>query len=149
MKWREAILNPMVMATLLGTTCGVAKVAFPAWMSHALKMLADVSIPLMLFSLGVRMRDLTFRDWHLPVLGAIVCPVSGLLIAPFLAGPLGLTATQADVLLLFAALPPAVLNFLLAERYQREPQQVASIVLIGNLASVVFVPLTLAWALHA
>jgi len=36
----------------------------------------------------------------------------------------------------------------LAERYQREPQQVASIVLIGNLASIVFVPLALAWALH-
>jgi predicted permease len=111
-------------------------------------MLGDVSIPLMLFSLGVRMRDLSFRDWHLPVLGAIVCPVSGLIIAPFLGRPLGLTDMQADVLLLFASLPPAVLNFLLAERYQREPQQVASIVLIGNLASIVFVPLALAWALH-
>lgn len=148
MNWSEAILNPMVLATVAGTICGVLKVTFPAWLVPALKMLGDVSIPLMLFSLGVRMRDLSFRDWHLPVLGAIVCPVSGLMIAPFLARPLGLTDVQADVLLLFASLPPAVLNFLLAERYQREPQQVASIVLIGNLASIVFVPLALAWALH-
>ncbi len=148
MNWSEAILNPMVLATIAGTTCGVLKVSFPAWLVPALKMLGDVSIPLMLFSLGVRMRDLSFRDWHLPVLGAIVCPVSGLMIAPFLGHPLGLTDMQADVLLLFASLPPAVLNFLLAERYQREPQQVASIVLIGNLASIVFVPLALAWALH-
>jgi malate permease and related proteins len=144
----EAILNPMVMATVAGTICGVLKVSFPGWLSPALKMLADVSIPLMLFSLGVRMRDLSFRDWHLPVLGAIVCPVSGLVIAPFLAGPLALSEMQADVLLLFAALPPAVLNFLLAERYQREPQQVASIVLIGNLASIAFVPVALAFALR-
>jgi hypothetical protein len=148
MNWTEAILNPMVLATIAGTICGVLKVTFPAWLVPALKMLGDVSIPLMLFSLGVRMRDLSFRDWHLPVLGAIVCPVSGLIIAPFLGRPLGLTDMQADVLLLFASLPPAVLNFLLAERYQREPQQVASIVLIGNLASIVFVPLALAWALH-
>ena len=148
MNWSEAILNPMVLATIAGTTCGVLKLSFPAWLVPALKMLGDVSIPLMLFSLGVRMRDLSFRDWHLPVLGAIVCPVSGLMIAPFLGRPLGLTDMQADVLLLFASLPPAVLNFLLAERYQREPQQVASIVLIGNLASIVFVPLALAWALH-
>ena len=57
------------------------------------------------------------------------------------------TLVTPKLLLLFASLPPAVLNFLLAERYQREPQQVASIVLIGNLASVVFVPVALAFAL--
>ena len=34
----------------------------PAWLVPALKMLGDVSIPLMLFSLGVRMRDLILRD---------------------------------------------------------------------------------------
>jgi predicted permease len=147
-RWREALANPMVVATVAGTLCGAAQVTFPGWLTPALKMVADVSIPLMLFSLGARMRDLSFRDWHLPVLGAIVCPVSGLLIAPFLIRPLALSDMQGDVLLLFAALPPAVLNFLLAERYKREPQQVASIVLIGNLASIVFVPFALAWALH-
>ena len=77
----------------------------------------------------------------------LFCLVSGLLIAPFLAALLGLSETQSSVLLPFASLPPAVLNFLLAERYQREPKQVASIVLIGNLASVVFVPVALAFAL--
>ena len=40
----------------------------------------------------------------------------------------------------FGALPPAVLNFLFAERYKQEPQRVASIVLIGNLMSIGFVP---------
>jgi predicted permease len=44
-------------------------------------------------------------------------------------------------------LPPAVLNFLFAERYKQEPQRVASIVLIGNLAALIFLPLALAWVL--
>jgi predicted permease len=48
----------------------------------------------------------------------------------------------------FALLPPAVLNFLIADRYQQEPAKVAAIVLIGNLGSVVFVPLGLALALR-
>ena len=48
---------------------------------------------------------------------------------------------------MFGALPPAVLNYMLAERYGQEPDKVASMVLIGNLATVVFMPLALAVAL--
>jgi len=33
--------------------------------------------------------------------------------------------------MLFASLPPAALNYLLAERYQQEPERVASLVLIA------------------
>jgi len=40
-----------------------------------------------------------------------------------------------------------VLNFLIAEEYRQEPEKVASIVLLGHLASLVFVPLALALAL--
>ncbi len=50
---------------------------------------------------------------------------------------------QDDQLLLFAALPPAVLNYLIAERYDQEPEQVATLVLIGNLGSLVAVPVAL------
>jgi len=54
---------------------------------------------------------------------------------------------QAGMLILFGALPPAVLNFLFAEQYRQEPARVASIVLLGNLAAVFCLPLALAWVL--
>ena len=60
---------------------------------------------------------------------------------------LGLDATQRGLLILFGCLPPAVLNFMVAEQFRQEPGKVASIVLIGNVLSVVFVPLGLALAL--
>jgi predicted permease len=60
---------------------------------------------------------------------------------------LTLPKTQAGVLFLFGALPPAVLNFLFAERYNQEPTKVASIVILSNLASVVTLPAALAYAL--
>jgi hypothetical protein len=37
-----------------------------------------------------------------------------------------------------------VTNFIFAERYQQEPDKVASIVMIGNAAALFFVPLALA-----
>jgi predicted permease len=50
---------------------------------------------------------------------------------------------QVGQLLLYGALPPAVMNFLVAERYNQEPERVAALVLIGNLGSVVAMPVTL------
>jgi predicted permease len=40
-------------------------------------------------------------------------------------------------------LPPAVFCFMVAERYRQEPDKVASIVLLGNLAALAFVPVGL------
>ena len=51
------------------------------------------------------------------------------------------------MLLVFGSLPPAVLNFLFAERYHQEPERVASIVLLGNLAALVTLPLALSLVL--
>jgi predicted permease len=54
---------------------------------------------------------------------------------------------ESALLVIFGALPPAVLNYLFAERYGQEPDKVASIVLVGNLAAVLFLPLALAMVL--
>jgi predicted permease len=54
---------------------------------------------------------------------------------------------QLAQLLVFAALPPAVLNFMLAERYSVEPPKVAAVVLLGNLASLLVLPGVLFWVL--
>ena len=51
------------------------------------------------------------------------------------------------MLLLFSALPPAVLNYIVAEQYQQEPDTVAAIVMIGNLASLITMPTVLYFAL--
>ncbi len=52
------------------------------------------------------------------------------------------------LLMLSVALPPAVLNYMLCEQYQCQPDKVASIVLGGNALSVVVIPLAVWLALH-
>ena len=44
----------------------------------------------------------------------------------------------------FGALPPAVSSFIFAERFNQEPEKVASIVMIGNASALFFIPLALA-----
>ena len=141
------IVNPMMVGTAIGLAFALARPPFPQPLFDALKLLGDACIPMMLFALGIRMVDVTARDWRIGVVGAIVCPVVGLVGAFVADALLALDATGRGQLFLFAALPPAVLNFMLAEVYQQEPEKVASIALIGNLAAVAFVPAALALGL--
>jgi len=143
MLWRI----PVVFAAIAGLTVAVLKI--PVWqpLVIAIKMLGDVSVPLLLFSLGVRMTDVSFGEWKLSVGSALLRQLAGMVIAYGVIQLLGLEGRDAAMLLVFGALPPAVLNFLFAERYQQEPQRVASIVLVGNLAALIFLPLALALVL--
>lgn len=138
---------PVVFAAIAGLAVAVVKI--PIWppLVIAIKMLGDVSVPLLLFSLGVRMTDVSFGEWKVAAGSALLRPLLGMAVAVGVTRLLGLQGREAAMLLVFGALPPAVLNFLFAERYKQEPQRVASIVLIGNLAALLFLPLALALVL--
>ena len=73
----------------------------------------------------------------------MLCPLSGLVLAAPMILWLDLSGLQAASLWVFAALPPAVLNYLVAEQYRQEPHKVASLVLIGNLGSLIVMPIVL------
>ncbi|MFD2191943.1 AEC family transporter [Pistricoccus aurantiacus] len=140
---RQLLRIPIVIASLAGLAVNLVDVPLPEWLLEGTHMLGEISIPLMLFALGVRMLDIDFSGWKLGLLGAILCPLSGLLMAiPFVLW-FNLSGLQASTLWVFAALPPAVLNYLVAEQYRQEPHKVASLVLIGNLGSLVVMPLVL------
>jgi malate permease and related proteins len=140
--------NPMVLATFAGFAFALLQPEAPEWLMLAIKITGDAMIPLMLISLGVRMATVSWGGWNVGVIGALVCPLTGIAMAALLSPVLGLDATQSGLLILFGCLPPAVLNFMVAEQYNQEPAKVASIVLIGNVASMVFVPLGLSLALR-
>ncbi len=144
-RWSIKVIfrNPMIIATIAGISVSVLQVAIPEFLRLPIHLLGQVSIPLLLFSLGVRMLAIDFRNWQIGAMGALICPVSGLIAAWLFLQVVDLPADQVPVLLLFSALPPAVLNFLVAERFSQEPQKVASIVLIANFASVVVIPVVL------
>lgn len=110
----------------------------------AVKLLGDISIGLMIFSIGVRLATAQLGAWRIGVVGASVTPLTGMLVAWVLGLTLPLTPTEQDMLFVFGALPPAVSSFIFAERYKQEPEKVASIVIIGNVAALFFIPLALA-----
>jgi predicted permease len=146
-KFAHLLRNPMVWSTFAGFALALTHPPLPEWLSVAVKLVGDALIPMMLLSLGVRLADVRWDAVRLGVVGGVACPATGLAAALALAPLLGLDPTQKGLLILFGALPPAVLNFMVAEAFRQEPGKVASIVLVGNTLSVVFVPIGLTLAL--
>ena len=93
------------------------------------------------------MLSVDFKLWKVGTAGALLCPLSGVALALLSQQWLQLSSEQFAYLVLFGTLPPAVLNYMVAERYNQDPQQVASIVLIGNIGSLLLIPITLAFVI--
>lgn len=138
---------PTVLAGVAGLAVSTAGVGVWPPLMTAIRMLGDISIPLMLFALGVRMTDSRMTSLGLGVIGAVARPLIGMGLAWLCALALPMPPDQQAMLLVFGALPPAVLNYIFAERYHQEADKVASIVLIGHLASLLFLPFALALTL--
>jgi predicted permease len=133
--------NPIIIGMIIGLFLYGFKLHLPDFLLSGLKLLSDVAIPLTLVTLGVKLAEANWIHWKEGLLGAVLRPLSGL--------PFGLLAIYfipmsdnlKPLILLFSVLPPAVLNAPLAERYQQEPEKVAAMVMVGNLLTVLYMPI--------
>ncbi len=139
---------PMVLATILGLLFSLSGWTLAPMLTISIEMLGQIAIPLMLFSLGVRLTTVDLSAWKIGLVGAIMCPLTGLLILICINPFIDLPKLQYELLIIFSILPPAVLNFIVAEKYQQQPGQVASIVILGNLSSLIMIPLALLYVLN-
>ena len=145
--WKGLVLNPVNVATLAGLAVNFGRIEIPAFILSPVAMLGQIVIPLMLFSLGVRMLDVKRSQLKTGLVGGVVRPIVGLLSAAVAAWLIPLGGYQYGLLLIFSALPPAVLNFLFAEQYLQDSALVASLVLVGNAISAIVMALILWWVL--
>lgn len=115
----------------------------PKWLNDTTKLIGDMTIPLMLITLGVSLGTLKAgglrRSAGLAVLRLAMGFAAGLLAATLL----GLQGAERAVLILQAAMPVAVFNYLFAQRYGTEPQAVAGAVVVSTVLSFATLPLLL------
>jgi len=135
--------SPILIATLLGLFVNLVDLQFWLPMTQMLDLLGDAAIPLLLFTLGTRLIGINYNDWKLGALGSILCPLSGVIVMLLIIQFVELEHLHYQQLILFAVLPPAVLNHMMAEKYNQQPETVASIVMIGNVGSLIVLPVAL------
>ncbi|MCU7851853.1 MAG: AEC family transporter [Candidatus Thiodiazotropha sp. (ex Monitilora ramsayi)] len=143
----QLLKNPVFLSTLTGIAAHITDWHTPALLLPGLEMLSQVAIPLMLVALGVRLIHVDISHWKAGLAGAILCPATGIISAVAAILLLQPSEEMRKILLLFSILPPAVMNFLLAERFHRSSNEVASMVAFGNLASLAIIPFALVFIL--
>ena len=139
----EILRTPIIIAVLLGILFNISNIPIPGLLAKPIAMLGQVTIPLMLFSLGVRLTRVNWNDFSVGLTIAVFCPLVGVSLALLICQFLPLSELNQNILILFGVLPPAVVNFMLAEQYDCEAEKVASMVLVGNLASIISIPVVL------
>ncbi|MDD9941144.1 MAG: AEC family transporter [Myxococcales bacterium] len=141
----EMFKAPFVHAAALGLSVRFLEIPVPKVVHAAAELLGQAAIPTMLFSLGCRLATV-----ELGAIGLALQATAIRLLGGFGAGwvavmLLGSTGMSRAVILLQASMPAAVINFVLAEKYDRDPHLVSSIIAVSILASLVSVPILLAW----
>jgi len=138
---------PFLYAAVLAVGCSQAQVAIPDWFLKSLKLLGDVTIPLMLLGLGCALAEFGARAWPRQTAFSLARILLGLLGGLAVASVFGLTGAERGVLIIESAMPVAVFNYFFAREYGAHEEEVAGMVLISTVLSYVLLPAILLVAL--
>ncbi len=137
--------SPLTWAVIITVGVVASGVAVPTWITRTTTLLGDIAIPLMLLTLGVSLSKMHPESLGRSATLSLVRLGLGVSAGLLLTTLLGIEGLTRKVLVLQASMPVGVLNYLFAQRYARSPEQVASLVLVSTLVSVVSIPVLLAW----
>ena len=141
----KLLKEPIVWGAVLGAICLYFNIKTPVFITNSLELTGQIAIPLMLITLGVsvarlKLTNLT-RGFSIVCFRTLIC----LLFSVSVAFALNLPEVAAAVLILQLTTPIAVTSYLLSERFNRNPNDVASLVIISTLMSVFYIPIILSF----
>ncbi len=99
-----------------------------------------MTIPLMLLMLGASLARLRIKTARNAVSLSVIRIVTGGAIDYAITFMLELHGAAQSVLIMQCAMPVAVYNYLFAQKWNNEPEEVAGLVVVSTLASIVTVP---------
>jgi malate permease and related proteins len=141
--FRTLARTPLLWAVVAAVLVLSLELAVPEWLLNTTQLIGDVSIPLMLLTLGVSLAELDVARLPLSVALSLLRLGMGTAVGFGVAELFGFEGIARGVLILQCSMPVAVFNYLLAEQYGRSPTEVASLVVVSTLLSFFTLPLLL------
>lgn len=141
---KSLVKTPTVYAILISIALLFTDTELPLWLQNSVDLISGFTVPLMLITLGVSLASIQVRSLRSGVWFS-------LLRIPLAAGVawgigiwLDLPPMALAILVLQMSMPVAVFNYLFAQKSQREPAYVASLVFCSTLLSLIYLPVLLA-----
>jgi hypothetical protein len=142
-KGSEPLRMPALYASAAGVLVSLLALPVPAFILSFTHLAGRGMFPLELFSLGYRLRSIRISDLRLSLFTAGLRFALGFATAWALSRAFSLDGVARAALFLVSTSPPAVLNYVFAERYGDEGPLAASIVFTGTALSLITTPLVL------
>jgi len=142
--WRALLRNPLLISTVLGLVGNLAQLHIPTPIDLALSRVGSAAIPLGTLCVGASLRwqsgdkNQGMVAWMLIVKLLLLPSAAWLISAVFELDP-----TKRQMLILFAAMPPATAAYVLAARMGGDANLAGLIISIGTALSALTIPLWL------
>lgn len=145
--FKQIIKMPIFLAASSALVLNLTGIGVWSPLYEATSLLGQAAVPVMLLSLGAQMCNLRVSGLKVGILCSLQSLLTGAISFAVIYWLIPLPTMQLQMMVLFTMLPPAVMNYLFAERFQIEPVKVASMVLFSNFFSIITLPLLLSFAL--
>jgi hypothetical protein len=145
--WRGLARAPILYAVAAGIALSFAGIELPAWMRSTIDLIGNLTVPLMLLMLGSSLSVLKVSSFGRAALVSVIRIGLGAAVGGGVAALFGLGGPMRAVLILQCANPVAVYNYLFAQRWNNQPEEVAGVVVLSTLLSILTIPLLLTWLL--
>ena len=142
-RFSHFVRNPILWSICVAVGLVSFSLSLPTWMASSFKLIGDMTIPLMLITLGVSLAGIQVKQWTLGIGYSLLRIGLGGLIALLVAWSLDLKGLERAVLIMQGIMPVAVFNYLFALKSGKHVDTVASLVMISTVMSIVLLPFVL------
>ena len=142
---RDLARQPLIYSVVLVAVVLLAKIKVPVIIATTTDLLGGMMIPAMLILLGTSLARLSVSDLRQAIIIAVARLGIGIPTGLAVIGLISLSGIEAGTVFLMASMPTAIVNYVFAERYRPDAQQVAGAIVVSTTLTFAVLPVII-WA---
>ena len=145
--FRKLLREPLVWSIAAVILFRVTDIPIPRVVANTTELLGGLMIPIMLILLGGALSRLKVSDIRTSVLLAFVRLIIGVVTGLLMIALFRLEGVEAGAIFLLSAMPSALITYVIAQHYGREPERVAGHVVSSTVLNFACLPLLISAAI--
>ena len=153
--WKEVILNPVTIASLVAILLFVSPYKMPSYALEPIEMVGSMTVPLSMIIIGSNLATLPFgkvlsdpKSYLVSAMRLVLLPGLTLLAVYILYQSIPMMPTTANVIVLMCALPCGSMNVILSEKFNCAPDYAARATVQSMLLTMITLPLMVLLCMH-
>ena len=139
--------NPIIYSVLVALFVMITEAVLPEWIKDTALIYGQFAIPLMLISLGASLAKIKVNNFTRNLLLSSLRLLMGFGVGLIISNFFQLDGVARGVVIIECSMPAAVFNYMLAMKYNNDPDSVAALVVTSTLLTFVCLPVLIAFVI--